>query len=131
MLTPSMDDMVKKALDAGGIADITTIGRKTGKPRRKEIYFHQFDGEYYLTGRPGPRRDWEANIRANPEFVLHLKRGVKADVPVIGESEPDPAKRRVILLRALIENWNSDPARSEAAVDRWVETAPFIRFRVV
>ncbi len=68
-------------MDRGGIADITTIGRKTGLARRIEIYFHQFDGKYYLTGRHGRKRDWEANIEAHPEFTLHLKRGVKADVP--------------------------------------------------
>ena len=124
-----MDKTIKDAMDRGGIADITTIGRKSGKPRRIEIYFHQFDGEYYLTGRPGHKRDWEANIKANPEFTLHLKRGIEADVPVIGEEEPDRQERRRVLLRALIESWDSDPQRSEAAVDRWVEEAPFIRFR--
>ena len=45
-------------------------------PRRTEIYFHQFDGKFYLTGRPGFKRDWVANIVANPEFTLHLKHGV-------------------------------------------------------
>ena len=82
-----MDAAIKKAMDRGGIADITTTGRKSGLPRRIEIYFHQFDGDYYLTGRPGRKRDWEANIRANPEFVIHLKRGVMADVPARGEPE--------------------------------------------
>ena len=117
------------ALDAGGIADITTTGRKSGQPRRIEIYFHQFDGEYYLTGRPGRRRDWQANIESNPEFTLHLKRGVNADIPVVGEPEPDPVKRRAILLRVLVESWDSDPDRAEAAVHKWVDHSPFIRFR--
>ena len=63
-----MDTQIQDALDRGGIADIVTTGRKTGLPRRVEIYFHQFDGEYYLTGRPGFKRDWEANIKANPEL---------------------------------------------------------------
>lgn len=125
-----MDDEVKTALDAGGIADITTIGRKSGEPRRIEIYFHHFDGEYYLTGRPGRKRDWEANIEANPHFTLHLKRGVSADIPVVGETVDDRSARRAVLLRALIESWDSDPERAEAAVDRWVEESPFIRFRV-
>lgn len=116
-------------MDRGGIADITTIGRKTGLPRRIEIYFHQFDGEYYLTGRHGRRRDWEANIEANPEFTLHLKRGITADVPVLGEPEPDPETRARILRRALVENWDSDPVRVEASLHKWVQSSPFIRFR--
>lgn len=118
----------KDALDRGGIADITTIGRKSGKPRRIEIYFHHFDGEYYLLGRPGKKRDWEANIKANPGFTLHLKRDVTADIAAVGEPEPDPDVRRSILLRALIENWDSDPERAQAAVHKWVADSPFIRF---
>lgn len=116
-------------MDRGGIADITTTGRKSGLSRRIEIYFHQFDGEYYLTGRPGARRDWEANIRANPDFTLHLKRGLVEDVPVVGAPEPDPEVRGKILLRALVENWDSDPERAAGALHRWVEQSPFIRFR--
>ena len=127
----SMDQAVKEAMDRGGIADITTIGRKTGKSRRIEIYFHQFDGEYYLTGRHGAKRDWEANIVANPEFTLHLKRGITADVPVVGEPEPDPEERGRILRRALIESWDSPPDRVEASLHKWVEGSPFIRFKPV
>jgi deazaflavin-dependent oxidoreductase (nitroreductase family) len=126
-----MDQAVKEALDRGGIADITTVGRKTGKPRRVEIYFHQFDGEYYLTGRHGRKRDWEANIVAHPEFTLNLKRGVTADVPVVGEPEPDPEVRARILRRALIENWDSPPDRVDEALHKWVDGSPFIRFRPV
>jgi len=125
----SMDQSVKEAMDRGGIADITTIGRKTGRPRRIEIYFHQFDGDYYLTGRHGAKRDWEANIVANPEFTLHLKRGITADVIVVGEPEPDPEERARILRRALIESWDSPPDRVEASLHKWVDGSPFIRFR--
>jgi deazaflavin-dependent oxidoreductase (nitroreductase family) len=113
------------------VADITTTGRKTGLPRRIEIYFHQFDGQLYLTGRPGFKRDWQANIEANPEFTLHLKRGFSADVPVRGEPEPDREERARIMTRALIESWGSDPDRVAASLDHWVDTAPFIRFQPI
>lgn len=127
-----MDEEVKKALDRGGIADITTIGRKTGAPRRIEIYFHQFDGEYYLTGRPSDRkRDWVANIEAHPDFTLHLKRGISADVPVRGYNEPDPAERGRVLRRALIESWDSPPEGVDRALHKWVDNSPFIRFEPV
>lgn len=126
-----MDIAIREALDRGGIADITTTGRTTGLPRRIEIYFHQFDGDLYLTGRPGFKRDWEANIEANPEFTLHLKRGVSADVAVRGRPEPDREQRARILYRALTESWGSDPERVRGALDRWVETAPFIRFELI
>ena len=126
-----MELAVRDALARGGIADITTIGRKTGLPRRIEIFVHQFDGEYYLTGRPGFRRDWQANIEANPLFTLHLKRGVVADVAVRGKPEPDPEVRSQILFRALVESWGSNPERARADLNRWVDTSPFIRFEPV
>lgn len=66
---------------------------------------------------------------ANPEFTLHLKRGLTADVPVVGEPEPDPTRRAGILRRALVESWNSDPDEVEASLHKWVEGSPFIRFR--
>lgn len=124
-----MDTRVKDAMDRGGIADITTIGRRTGQPHRIEIYFHQFDGDYFLTGRPGRKRDWESNIEANPDFTLHLKRGVVADIPVVGRPEPDREVKKSILRRALVESWGSDPVRVDASLERWVEAAPFVRFR--
>ena len=119
-------------MDRGGIADITTIGRTTGRPRRIEIYFHQFDGRYYLTGRPSSRkRDWELNIVAHPEFTIHLKRGVDVDVPVVGRPELDAGERARILRRALIESWDSPPAGVEASLHEWVEGSPFIEFEPV
>ena len=126
-----MDANIKAALDRGGIADIITIGRKTGLPRRVEIYFHQFGGEYYLTGRPGFKRDWVANIIANPAFTLHLKRGLDVEVPVIGEPEPDPERRAAVLFRALTESWGVEEGKARANLDAYVDTAPFIRFRPV
>lgn len=127
-----MDATVKEALDGGGIADITTTGRRSGVPRRIEIYFHQFDGRYYLTGRPSSRRrDWEANIIATPEFTLHLKRGIEADVPVVGHPESDPDERGRVLRRALIENWDSPPDGVEASLHKWVKGSPFIEFEPV
>lgn len=127
-----MEQEVREAMNRGGIADITTTGRKTGQPRRIEIYFHHFDGEYFLTGRPsGRKRDWEANIESNPEFTLHLKRGISADVEVRGEREPDPEERGRVLRRALIESWDSPPAGVDKALHEWVENSPFIKFEPV
>ena len=59
------------------VIDITTTGKVTGRPWRKEIWLHSVDGRLYITGIPRPR-SWYANLVANPEFTLHLKRGVKA-----------------------------------------------------
>jgi deazaflavin-dependent oxidoreductase (nitroreductase family) len=51
--------------------EITTIGRRTGRPRRTETWRYRSGGRYWLTGSPGSR-DWYANLVAHPEFVLHL-----------------------------------------------------------
>ena len=77
-----MEPAVQSALSQGGIADITTTGRKTGTPHRIEIGFQVLSGDYFITGQPGRKRDWLANLSANPDFTLHLTQGVTADVPV-------------------------------------------------
>lgn len=43
---------VQQALITDQVIDITTIGRKSGQPRRIEIWFHNLDGRLYITGTP-------------------------------------------------------------------------------
>ena len=68
----TVDDAVAHALAIGPDSsaaertiDITTLGARTGIPRRIEIWFHRVDGRWYLTGMPVPR-NWYANLRAHP-----------------------------------------------------------------
>jgi hypothetical protein len=35
--------------------DITTLGARSGIPRRVEVWFHRVDGRWYVTGMPRPR----------------------------------------------------------------------------
>ena len=123
-----MEQHIADALKQGGVVDITTIGRTTGLPRRIEIYFHHFDGEYFITGRPGRRRDWLANMVANPDFTLHLKRGIQADLPATAEEINDPGERAAIMFRILTESWNSTAEEAQAQLPAWVEASPLIRF---
>ena len=44
---------IESALREDRVIDITTTGRKSGQPRRIEIWFHNLDGALYLTGLPG------------------------------------------------------------------------------
>ena len=76
--------------------DITTIGRRSGEPRRIEIWFHNIDGRIIITGKPGPR-NWLANLTANPEFTLHLKGDVQADLPATARVIIDPEERDALL----------------------------------
>lgn len=131
MTTDDLQARVAAAIAAGGIADMTTVGRKTGLPRRKEIFFHSFDGALYIGGRPGFPRDWLANLKANPDFTLHLKRGVSADLAARAEEVTDPVLRRTTLHRMMTESWAMPPDKAEADMDRWVETSPLVRFELV
>jgi deazaflavin-dependent oxidoreductase (nitroreductase family) len=125
-----MDAAVENALARGGIADITTTGRKSGLPRRIEIYFHNFDGNYYLSGRPGFKRDWVANLAAHPRFTLHLKRGAAADIPAVATLVKDPQRRWDLLFRARTESWGVDPERARRDHQHWVDTAPLVSFEL-
>lgn len=125
-----MDAAIRAALEQGGIIDITTHGRRSGKPRRIEIFLHNIDGELYLTGRPGSQRDWLANLGANPEMTIHLKRGVTADVPATATVIRDDERRRELIYRARVEGWNVAPADARADLDYWVATAPLARIDI-
>ena len=93
-----MDETIARALDTDRVIDITTTGRRSGRPRRIETWFYRADGKLYLTGLPSPRkRDWLANIEAQPSFTFHLKGAVKADLPATGRVITDPAERRTVL----------------------------------
>src|SRR6266478_9525144 len=100
-----LDERVRGALARGGTIDITTVGRKSGTPRRIEIVFHNIDGKIYISGIPSPtRRGWLANLEARPEFTVHLKGAVRADLPAKARIIDDEAERRQILA-AVARNW--------------------------
>lgn len=100
--------------------DITTTGRKTGQPRRLEIVLHNIDRHLYISGTPRPeRRSWLANLDANPNFTIHLKRGVKADLPATAREITDPKERRQVL-EGIARHWN------RRDVDTMVRYSPLI-----
>lgn len=117
-----MDDQVREALKAGHTIDITTTGRSSGKPQRIEIRFHNVDGTVYISGSPG-KRSWYANLLANPAFTFHLKRNVVVDLPARATPITDPAVRRAVFTRILVQR--SAPADLEAwmAGSRLVEVS--------
>ena len=73
MTTAHLDQPIRDALDRGGKIDITTTGRKTGEPHRIEIVFHNIGGRIYISGMPGFKRSYMANLAADPHFTFHLK----------------------------------------------------------
>jgi deazaflavin-dependent oxidoreductase (nitroreductase family) len=98
----TVDDAITRAFDIGPDSsraqrtiDITTLGRRNGLPRRIEVWLHHIDGHWYVTGVPG-RRNWYANVRANPRFTVHLKHGMTADLPATAVPVDEATRRRVI-----------------------------------
>jgi deazaflavin-dependent oxidoreductase (nitroreductase family) len=92
-----MDEQIRNALKGKKVViDITTTGRRSGQPRRVEIWFHNIDGRIIITGTPGPR-SWLANLAANPDFTFHLKGTVRADLPARARLITDPDERRAIM----------------------------------
>ena len=74
-----MDDSIRRALGRGHTIDITTTGRRTGKPRRIELVFHNIPGRLVISGSPNPRtRGWIYTLEADPHLTFHLKRTVQA-----------------------------------------------------
>ena len=125
-----MDPSIEQALSQSGVVDITTTGRKTGQARRIEIFLHNLDGAFYLTGRPGFPRDWIANLVSDPQITVHLKRGVTADLDATAEVITDPEEKGKIILRARVESWGADPEVAQSELDYWIATAPLARVSI-
>jgi deazaflavin-dependent oxidoreductase (nitroreductase family) len=95
---PASDQEIRRALERGHVIDMTTTGRRSGEPRRIEIVFHNIGGRLYISGMPRRRkRDWLANLEANPRFTLHLKGPVTADLAATARVIADEAERREVL----------------------------------
>ena len=91
-----MGEQIKHALASDRTIDMTTTGRKTGQPRRIELWFHHVAGHFYITVSPG-RHDWYANLLAHPAFTLHLKQSVRAALPARATPILEAARRHAIL----------------------------------
>jgi deazaflavin-dependent oxidoreductase (nitroreductase family) len=115
-----MDEAVERALENDRTIDITTTGRKSGEPRRIEIWMHHFDGRTFISGQPGTR-DWYANLRANPEFTFHLKGGAQADLAAVARPIEDEDERREVITRIF-----GGTGRSADEVESWVSGSPLV-----
>lgn len=112
-------DAVRRALERDRTIDITTIGARTGEPRRIETWFYRVGGAIYLTGDPG-RRGWYANLRANPAFTFHLKGTAVADLAAHATPVTDDAERRRVMREIL------DGLRRPGDLEAWVAGSPLV-----
>jgi deazaflavin-dependent oxidoreductase (nitroreductase family) len=94
-----VDESIRPALARSGIIDITTTGRRSGEPRRIEIFCHVIGGRIFISGMPRAerKRRWLLNLEADPRLIVHLKREVTADLPATARVITDVAERRAVL----------------------------------
>ena len=113
-----MNEKTIDGLSVNITVDITTIGRKSGKPRRIEIWSHCFDDRLIITSSPG-KRSWYANLIANPHFTYHLKGHTHRDVPAIAKPITNEDERRAILsrLKEVSPYWD----RHMDVIEDWVQ----------
>ena len=123
MTSAQLDQPIRDALARGGVIDITTIGRKTGQPHRIEIVFHNVGGRLYVSGMPGFKRSYMANLAADPHFTFHLKGAVRADLPATARIISDDAERREVLPH-IARNWKRDD------VDTMIEQSPLFEVTI-
>ena len=99
--TAELEPAVRRALGHGHTIDMTTLGRRSGAPRRIEIVFHNFGGRLFISGMPraNATRAWLQNLRANPAFTFHLKQFVQADLPATAREITDVDERREVLAK--------------------------------
>lgn len=52
---------------------LTTVGRKSHKPRVTPLQYEEIEGRIYLGSALGQKADWFRNIQANPRVEVQLK----------------------------------------------------------
>ena len=118
-------DVLRDELADDPTVEITTIGRRSGLARRIEIWMLDVDGRFFITGTPG-RRDWLANVHADPRLVVHLTRHAGIDLDATAAPVTDPVTRRQVL-----EHLSATWYRSQTPIDELVDTAPMIEVHVM
>jgi deazaflavin-dependent oxidoreductase (nitroreductase family) len=51
---------------------LTTIGRKSGRPREIEIWFTEREGKYYVIAEHRDRAQWVRNLLVNPAVDVRV-----------------------------------------------------------
>jgi deazaflavin-dependent oxidoreductase (nitroreductase family) len=89
------------------VADLTTVGRKTGLPRTVELRLTYLNGNFYASSSRVEGKHWCQNMIANPAVEISA-RGRKLSC-VAKQVTDDSFRRRILSLR-------DSPPRLERAV---------------
>jgi deazaflavin-dependent oxidoreductase (nitroreductase family) len=82
-------------------AYLTTIGRRTGRLHRIEIWFAVQDGRMYLLAGGRERADWVRNLQANPQVTVELGAETRAGLTRVLQagSVEDQAARTLLVTK--------------------------------
>jgi deazaflavin-dependent oxidoreductase (nitroreductase family) len=72
--------------------DLTTTGRRTGRPHEIEIWFGVLDGALVMVSGNRERADWYLNLRADPRVTVRIGGEVHDGVARI-VTDPDERRR--------------------------------------
>jgi deazaflavin-dependent oxidoreductase (nitroreductase family) len=116
----TVTEEARQALERQQTVEITTIGRRSGRPRRIETWRYQAAGRYWLTGSPGSR-DWYANMLAHPDFTLHLN---DRDLQAHARPVTDPDERTRVFAEIV-------PALDWAgSLNSWIAGSPLVEIEL-
>jgi len=79
------------------VAELTTVGRRTGLPRAVELRLVYLDGKFYATSSNVQTKHWCRNMIKNPTAEVAVK-GVKYPCQV-RQATDETLRRRVLTLR--------------------------------
>ena len=97
-------------------AYLTTVGRRSGRPHRIEIWFATRGGRMYLMSGGRDQADWVRNVRANPRVTVELGGEVHDGVArVLGPGEAEDQIARALLVAKY--------ADAEDDLEAWGRTA--------
>jgi deazaflavin-dependent oxidoreductase (nitroreductase family) len=114
-----MDDDLLDRLGSTRTIEISTVGRRSGRKVRIEIWWFRFEDRFVITGTPGPR-DWLANLEADPRITVHvLGRELEAVTRPLTDRE---FRARFFAQSDAEVDWY----RSQAELDALVKSAPMV-----
>ena len=87
---------------------LTTIGRRSGRPRTGPVSFMPVDNHFIVFSGWGVNSNWYRNVRANPEVTITVgRRRMRAMARLV----EDPDRRRALMLRQQARSGGCGPPK--------------------
>ena len=87
---------------------MTTLGWKTGKQHRIEIWFVEYNGRYYIISERLDSAHWVQNIKHNPvvSFSVNDKVIIKGNARIVDQAKESALSAEVSKLMDTKYNWS-------------------------